>query len=338
MRCTRRAAFTLIELLVVIAIIALLVGLLLPALGKARGAARKTVCETHLSQLGRAHASYAVDFQDRIAIFTWRAGQGFSEYPDLQGGGDDVTCTANQAVDIVRRATGRGTDLPPFDDRYVQRHYSHLVLNDYLTNKLPEKSMACPEDRVLLGWQSEPINLLPPIPNDFSTGFGHLWGYSSSYQIVPCAWSADRIQNGVSTLQQDYDDHNLFARSSLPIGDRRIHEITFPSQKVGVFEFISRHTGKFASFYAYADSVVPIMFWDGSAGSRITGTANKGVNPNGPPNYLFPQTYCYNPGILGFEPPTRSGAPFDVVTAYYRWTRNGLKGVDFNGKEVFATN
>jgi prepilin-type N-terminal cleavage/methylation domain-containing protein len=63
---TRRSnGFTIVELLVVVAIIALLIAILLPAIGKARDAARQTQSAGNLRNLAIANDTYAADWSDR---------------------------------------------------------------------------------------------------------------------------------------------------------------------------------------------------------------------------------------------------------------------------------
>ena len=73
-----RNAFTLVELLVVVSIIAVLIALLLPALGKAKEAARATLCKSHERQLHTAACVYAAEYNDVAPQGTAQSGQ----FPD----------------------------------------------------------------------------------------------------------------------------------------------------------------------------------------------------------------------------------------------------------------
>ena len=101
-RSKTKNGFTLIELLVVVSIIALLVSILLPALNRARGAARAVVCSTSLRQLGVGNRMYAEDHKKMASPWNFMFGvplyiNGASKVFDWQ----DQTCLINPATNEV---------------------------------------------------------------------------------------------------------------------------------------------------------------------------------------------------------------------------------------------
>lgn len=322
-------AFTLIELLVVISIIALLVSILLPALSQARKTARATICQANLQQFGVGYNSYAADFEDRIASFTWKAGE---DYGFGGSGGGATQAAANQAIDIIRRRTGR-TDLQPIRLWIPHVLYSHLVMNDYLGHRLPEKMVVCPEDRYRLLWQKDPEGFGSLPESERPAGSGNdlkRWPYSSSYELAPAAYSFDTAVNGRNTTSQHGLDHNHYYGSELPMGDRKLTAVSFPDRKVLMQDSQQRHYDV-DMFYAYPQAKMPLLFFDGHVATHRTSDGNLGFRPNQPTSNA-PSVIRYVPD--SWESPTLSGRTGDTVMGQYRWTRGGLRGVDVGGEEI----
>lgn len=328
-----RRGFVIGELAVVV-VLAVVIAALLLVLGDAsRRHARVGADLSKLKFIGGGTFSYAADNADDSWTFNWRAGESNSLFPDLNGAQDDIEAAADQAVDIIRRLESR-PDFPRIDGWLPHVLFSHLVLADHLQTRLADPVWVSSADSVRQVWQTDPEHydqLGVPVPE----GASPRWPYSSSFAVVP-AWF-DRYQNDPDesaqsrrVVQNTSAHYGLLVPPDANLGSNKLSTIAFPSDKMIVHDFFSRHYGP-VTFFGIPDTRSPLLMGDGSASVRHVRNANNGWRPNSQRSAI-PSFIRYTPDV--WEPPTRLGFEFDQVIGYYRWTRGGLLGRDFGGPEI----
>lgn len=346
-----RRAFTLIELLLVVAIIALLISILLPSLAAARNTAQTAVCSSNMRQQAVAANTYAAEFKDLIPSLNWKRNFRNGDTALSVIGNDGILLVQGKhAKDIADRRYKR--ILPQVQNRYFNRNYWHLVMIDggyYGNFSMIQPSVTCPSDQVAINWrlnQDNPAVLganpeTSAVPNGAYEQYRPFW---STYQLVPVAFTVDKRESTTIFPAFAYDQfHHIYQNAGFPIGQRRFADVRYPSQKVYMFDPFDRHSYKRPIWHAYDRAAQPLVFFDTSVRYRKNrdcefgwrpnnpGAANAATDPrNGRRVYQW-TNYLYNPGqgLRGYDYPTLTGNQTDSVKGYFRWTAEGLQGVDF---------
>lgn len=355
-----RRAFTLTELAAIA--VALAVGASLVA---ATGSpwtkqAMRIRSQDNLRVIGQASMVYGGFNADAIPSYSWKADVPYQIIgsPSPVTARTDSDAHAYQNTDLLRRLTGRidnlnvdgpGTGKILFMDfRIVDKRYSHLILADFFAWGATPWIFAAPDDVNLQHWRANPLDLdsVPygaggTLPNGYDTdsnwrkpGIKQRWAYTSSYQWAPASWQPDESPSCFPIS----DTPHLFggATEGVELGGRFFADVANPAQKVFVFEEfewqprLDPDTGTWVSdgtWFAYPNAHVGKLMFDGSVNDWQTGASNVGWNPSSP-DYEWKQTYK----VLDTFPewkPRHVAAQSRLLPQWFRWTRDGLQGIDY---------